>query len=221
MRQEELNELARRCQQENDTYRRTGSSDPSYCLKLFRMALEENREDAWEKIIECYTPGLRNKLYTHPWASLLREYQDDIIMMAFERFLEQNKKKTLQVTSPGAMLNYLYRCLYTAILLCKRDKDKERLIAGTLNDFADIPGPDSTDGSLDALEAKEIWMSVKSCTNDANEERVMYLWLVQDSTAPEIVRSLPGNNLTREKVHQIVEKVIRRYRKRYPRSNDV
>ena len=66
-----------------------------------------------------------------------------------------------------------------------------------------------------------MWKRVKSCTNDVSDERVMYLWLVQDSTAPEIVRYLPGDNLTREKVHQIVERVFRRYRKRYPRSNDI
>jgi hypothetical protein len=221
MQQEELNELARRCQQENDTYRRTGSSDPSYCLKLFRMALEEDREDAWEKIIECYIPNLRNKFYAHPSASLLREYQDDIIMMTFERILEQHKKKPLQVTSLGAMLNYLYACFYTAILLSKRDKDKERLVAGTLDDFVGIPGPDPTEASLDTSGAREIWKRVKSCTNDVSDERVMYLWLVQDSTAPEIVRYLPGDNLTREKVHQIVERVFRRYRKRYPRSTDI
>ena len=221
MRQEELNELARRCQQENDAYRRTGRSDTSYCLKLFQMAFEQNQEDAWERLIACYTPNLRNKFYAHPWASLLRDYQDDIIMMTFERILEQHQKKPLQVTSLGAMLNYLHACLYTSILLCKRDKDRERLTAGTLDDFANISGPDPTQEALDFLEARDIWKRVKDCTDDATEEHVMYLWLVQNCTAPEILQHMPIDNLTKEKVYQIVEKVLRRYRKRYPRSNDV
>ena len=221
MRQEELNELARRCQQENDIYRRTGNSDPSYCLQLFRLALAEKQEGAWEKIVECYTPELRNRFFAHPWALLLREYQDDILIMAFERFLERNEKEPLRVTSLGEILNYLHSCLYTAILLCKRDKDRQRLTIGTLDDFADTPGPDSTGESLDMLEAKEVWKRVASCTDTALEERVMHLWLVQDYSAPEIVRYLSADNLTREKVHQIVEKVYRRYRKRYPRTGDM
>lgn len=220
MRQEELNELARRCQQESDTYRRTGSSDPSYCLQLFRLALVEKQEGAWEKVIECYSSDLRNRFFAHPWAPLLREYEDDILIITFERFLERNEKEPLQVTSLGAMLNYLHRCLYTAILLCKRDRDKQRLVAGTLDDFADIAGPDPADESLATLEADEIWKRVAGCTDSALEERVMRLWLVQDYSAPEIVRYLPGDNLTREKIHQVVEKVFRRYRKRYPRSKD-
>ncbi len=220
MRQEELNELARRCQQESDAYRRTGSSDPSYCLQLFRLALVEKREGAWEKIVECYSSDLRNRFFAHPWAPLLREYEDDILIITFERFLERNEKEPFQVTSLGAMLNYLHRCLYTAILLCKRDKDKQRLVAGTIDDFADIAGPDPTDESLDTLEAEEIWKRVASCTDSALEERVMRLWLVQDYSAPEIVRYLPADTLAREKVHQVVEKVFRRYRKRYPRSKD-
>jgi len=220
MRQEELNELARRCQQENDAYRRNGSSDPSYCLQLFRLALVEKREGAWEKVVECYSSDLRNRFFAHPWAPLLREYEDDILIITFERFLERNEKEPLQVTSLGAMLNYLHRCLYTAILLCKRDKDKQSFLAGTIDDFADIAGPDPTDESLDTLEAEEIWKRVASCTDSALEERVMHLWLVQDYSAPEIVRYLPGDNLTREKIHQVVEKVFRRYRKRYPRSKD-
>lgn len=220
MRQEELNELARRCQQENDVYRRIGSSDPSYCLLLFRLALVEKREGAWEKIIECYTPELRNRFFAHPWALLLREYQDDILIMTFERFLERNEKERLQITSLGAILNYLHRCLYTAILICKRDSDKQRLIIGTLDDFADMPGLDPTDESLDMLEAREVWKRVAACADNSREERVMHLWLVQDCSAPEIVRCLPADNLTREKIHQIVEKVYRRYRKRYPRAKD-
>ena len=220
MRQEELNELARRCQQENDVYRRTGSSDSSYCLLLFHLALVEKREGAWEKIIECYTPELRNRFLAHPWASLLREYQDDILMMTFERFLERNEKERLQINSLGAILNYLHRCLYTAILLCKRDVDRQRLVIGTLDEFADIAGLDPTDESLDMLEAREVWQRVAACADNSLEERVMHLWLVQDYSAPEIVRYLPADNLTREKVHQIVEKVYRRYRKRFPRAKN-
>lgn len=220
MRQEELNELARRCQQENDAYRRNGSSDPSYGLQLFRLALAEKREEAWEKIIECYTPDLRNRFFAHRWAPLLREYQDDILMMTFERFMERNEKEPLQITSLGAILNYLHCCLYTAILLCKRDKDRQRVMAGTIDDFVDIPGPDPTEESLAMLEAKEVWKRVAGCADNPLEERVMHLWLVQDYSAPEIVRYLPGDNLTREKIHQVVEKVFRRYRKRYPRSKD-
>ena len=220
MQQEELNELARRCQQENDTFRRTGSSDPSYCLQLFRLALVERREDALEKIVECYTPELRNRFFAHLWASHLREYQDDILLMTFERFLERNEKEPLQVTSLGAIMNYLHRCLYTAILLCKRDKDKQYLISSTLDDFADIPGPDPTDESLDKLAAGEVWKRIAGCADNSFEERVMHLWLMQDYSAPEIVRYLPANNLTKEQVYQIVEKVYRRYRKRYPRVKD-
>jgi hypothetical protein len=220
MRQEELNELARRCQQESDAYRRTGSSDPSYCLQLFRLALVEKREGAWEKIVECYSSDLRNRFFAHPWAPLLREYEEDILIITFERLLERNEKEPLQVTSLGAMLNYLHRCLYTAVLLCKRDRDKQRLVAGTIDDFADIPGPDPTEESLDTLEAKEVWKRVAGCADNPLEERVMHLWLVQDYSAPEIVRYLPGDNLAREKIHQVVEKVFRRYRKRYPRSKD-
>ena len=220
MQQEELNELAGRCQQENDTFRRTGSSDPSYCLQLFHLALVKGQEDAVEKIVECYTPDLRNRFFAHPWATLLREYLDDVLMITFERFLERNEKEPLQVTSLGAIMNYLHRCLYTAILLCKRDKDRQRLITSTLDDFADTPGTDPTDESLDKLAAGEVWKRVAGCADNSFEERVMHLWLVQDYSAPEIVRYLPTNNLTREKVYQIVEKVYRRYRKRYPRIKD-
>jgi hypothetical protein len=220
MQQEELNELARRCQQENDTFRRTGSSDPSYCLQLFHLALVEGQEDAVDKIVECYTPDLRNRFFAHPWATILREYQDDVLMMTFERFLERNEKELLQITSLGALLNYLHRCFYTAILLCKRDKDKQRLIIGTLDDFAGISRQDSTDESLDKLAARDVWLRIAGCVDNSLEERVMHLWLVQDYSAPEIVQCLPANNLTREKVYQIVEKVFRRYRKHYPRTID-
>ena len=218
MRQEELNELARRCQQQNDVFRRTGRSDPSYCLQLFRLALAEKREEAWEKILECYTPDLRNWFFAHPSAPLLRNYEDDICMMTFELLLKRNEKEPLNITSLGAILNYLRRCFYTAVLLCKRDRDSQRLIDGAPDD--EIPGPDPIGDLLDSLAAQEIWKRVASCTDNALEERVMYLRLILNYTASEIVRHFPGDHLTQQKVFQIVEKVIRRYGKLYPRATE-
>jgi hypothetical protein len=221
MSQKELNELVRRCQQETDTYRRTGSSDSSPCLELFRLALGENREDAWEMIIEQYTPDLRNRFHRHhPWNSLLREDQDDIILEAFERLLGQNRKKPLQISSLGGILKYLYSCLSTVILLHKRAREKDRFIVGEPNDFADAPGPDLVDRLFGNIAALEILHGLNSCCDNTCEEQVIYQWLTQDDTAPEIVQDLPACHLTNAKVYQIVEKVLARYRKRYPLSGN-
>src|SRR5512146_2936284 len=100
MNQQDVNELAKHCQQETDTYRKTGSSDTSPCLKLFCLALEENREDAWNKIVELYAVELRRRFSKYsPWNSFMQEDQDDIVFEAFERLAEQNRKKPLQVSS--------------------------------------------------------------------------------------------------------------------------
>jgi len=215
MSQDELIELARRCQQENMKYRSTGNSDPSYCLKLFRLSLEEMREDAWAQIVECYTSDLEVRFHRHPWFQLLREYQDDIINTAFARLFEQNSKEPLQVKTLAGILNYLHRCLATAILISKRDKDKGRFTGGTPDDWASIPGLDDIGMLLGVLEAEEIWETVKACTRSKVEQQVMYLWLVQDYTATEIVQYLPAGTLVPTKVYQIGERVMRCVRRRY------
>lgn len=221
MNREDVDELARRCQQETDTYRRTGRSDPFPCLTLFRLALEENREDAWNKIIELYTVELRKRFYKHaPWNSLIQEDQDDIVLETFERFAEQNRKKPLQISSLEGVLKYLYLCLSTVILLHKRAREKEHVVVDRLHHVTDMLEPDPADWVARDMAAQEIWQQVKSCCDNSCEEQVMYHWLGQHDTASEIVQDLSACHLTIAKVYQIVEKVLRRYRKRYSPSGD-
>lgn len=221
MNREDVNELARRCQQETDTYHRIGSSDPFPCLTLFRLALEENREDAWNKIVELYAVELRRRCYKYAsWNYLIQEDQDDIVFETFERLAEQNRKKPLQISSLEGVLKYLYLCLSTVILLHKRAREKHHFVVGGLHYVTDMLEPDPTDGVAHDMAAQEIWQQVKSCCDNSCEEQVMHHWLSQNDTAAEIVQDLSACHLTVVKVYQIVEKVLRRYRKRYPLSSD-
>ncbi|HET8845384.1 MAG TPA: hypothetical protein VFN35_28185, partial [Ktedonobacteraceae bacterium] len=161
-------------------------------------------------------PRLRSWFYAHPSSHYLHVYQEDIINETFERFYAQHQKKPLKIEKLSEILTYLHRCFYTAIMIWKRMKDKERFTVGTLDDLVDIPAPDPIDRLLGKLSAQEIWQQVVQCTDNACEGRVVYQWLVRGESAPEIVRLLPADKLTSPKVYQITEKVLRRYRKRYP-----
>ena len=65
-----ISQLAERCQAERERYRRTRQADEVYCLELFRRALTEQDEAAWEVIYRQYQP-----LVTH-WVLRYSRFAD-------------------------------------------------------------------------------------------------------------------------------------------------
>jgi hypothetical protein len=147
-----LDALGAQCCEENRRFHAHESSDPTFCLELWRCALHENSSIAWQHVITCFGPTLarrlagstlgqvvirrRSRSATRPQAE--RSLIDD----AFAQMAAGNARGQLEVRSVGALVEFLWTCAEN--LMKKEVHVREALplpLLGETPDPATIPPP--------------------------------------------------------------------------------
>jgi hypothetical protein len=164
--------LAERCLQELDHFRRGEQSQGQYGLELFRRAIMQRDELAWERLQQCLDEILRRWIRNHPKRELLSQLdsEDNCVAQAVERFWYATACQQ-QVTfgSLAAALHYLRLCLNSTLIDTLRANMRPR--EGPLSApyeaaerFFELPE-----------EAHECWEIIESLIPDQRERRVAYL----------------------------------------------
>src|SRR5512135_1289547 len=83
-----IHELARNCSEESSRFVRQGVSNDSYCLELFRRAIEKRDDDAWACIYQQYAPLVLTWVTQHQSVAPLlgRDGAAPLVNAAFAKF---------------------------------------------------------------------------------------------------------------------------------------
>lgn len=109
--------LAERCSAQISDFRRDHPSDETPCIELFRLALIEHNQEAWESLYHTYYPLVTRWVSFHPGFRLTGEDVDYFANQAFARFWRYGAQRA----SAGCFrriadyLQYLKRCAWSAI----------------------------------------------------------------------------------------------------------
>ena len=182
--------LAQKCAQETQHYFRKKSNDSSYCLELFRRAILNGDEDAWDAIYNQYQPQVERWVYRHPDFPSVDQDAEDFTMQALERFVKYfTAEKLSKSQSLAAILNYLQMCVNGVILDCWRkmhqaqfeqlEDDDERTTAGQKPSVEDL------------MESGELWQLVKNRLKDEKEYTVVYASISLDLSPRQILAEYP------------------------------
>jgi RNA polymerase sigma factor (sigma-70 family) len=119
-----LSNLFAACSEQTEHFKQGRSSDPRYCLEIFRRAIVAHDDAAWESLHRIYTPLVKNWLLRSA-ASLVetaRQHQetalDDAIQDGFIQFYYQFYAQKLQFSAfdlPG-LIRYLEKCAWSVLL---------------------------------------------------------------------------------------------------------
>ena len=77
--------LAHRCRQESERYFQHQPFDPRYCYELFRRALVERVERAWELLYAHYHSQVRQWVQLHPNFAASGGAADELVNCAFAK----------------------------------------------------------------------------------------------------------------------------------------
>lgn len=109
--------LAERCSAQISDFRRDHPSDETPCIELFRLALVEHNQEAWESLYHTYYPLVTRWVCFHPGFRITGEDVDYFANQAFARFWLYGAQRA----SAGCFkriadyLQYLKRCVWSAI----------------------------------------------------------------------------------------------------------
>jgi DNA-directed RNA polymerase specialized sigma24 family protein len=193
-----LRHVADRCAEETGRYFLAQPSDPSPCFELFRRALGDGSQLAWEAVFQQYHALVRS------WVARRLETRDhdeiqDYVNRAFERmWAAVPKAKFERFNDLRAVLAYLKMCAHSAIV---EDARRANLLdrAVTLDDLSggaegDSPAPADTQTERVVL-SHEARSSVREAVNarlqDEKERLVVHCLFELDLKPKAIYAQFP------------------------------
>ena len=113
----DYDELARRCRQESKHYLAGRSHNETYCFELFRRAIFDRDQAAWQAVYTQYQALVAAWVRQHSKFQPIDEEPAFFVNAAFAGFWRRVSKPeiTLHFNNLGQLLQYLKQCAHSAI----------------------------------------------------------------------------------------------------------
>lgn len=203
-----------RCEQETANFFQRRSYDPRYCFEVFRRAIVERIEQAWECVYTQYRPllvkwmtgrsaffdtdeevgELVNRAFTKMWVSITPERFDDF----------QNLDQ---------LLTYLRMCGGSVVIDNVRAK---KLAASSLDEMDETHDSGQSRPERIVLTAEQrqgFWLWIQARLHGEKEQTVIYASFVLDLRPREIVKHYKHMFNGVREVHRIKQNVYARLRR--------
>lgn len=212
-----LNDLAKRCAEETDRFRMRQNNNSQFCFELFRRAISERDQFAWDMICSQYKP-----LIADWWVKPSRGFRasgedlDEIVNRTYEKFWSAlTPEKFTKFSDLKPLLNYLKLCVESVIIDHNRKieppsqypEDDESVIWGK------DPGPVPEEQIMDAENSRTFWEWIDARLQDEKERVVVYGSFDLDLKPQEIYRKFQDMFPHVDEVYTIKQNVLARLRR--------
>jgi hypothetical protein len=207
-------DLAAKCAQETEHYFHQQSSDSTYCFELFRRAVQEHNQGAWEIICIQYQPLVTGWVRKHRSFEATGEEVQYFVNGAFGKIAATlSPVKFDGFPNIGSLLRYLKMCVHSVIVDYNRMVDQANLYP--LEYAAEEPSaePATEDQALDRSHDQALWEWINAWLEDERERHVIYGLFVLALKPQELYDRF--QNLFREvdEIYRVKQNVIARLRR--------
>jgi DNA-directed RNA polymerase specialized sigma24 family protein len=205
--------IAHRCARETDLFFQRRSSDPLYCFEMFRRAIMERDQRAWELIYIQYRPLVTGWVERHSAFPTSGEEAQYFVNRAFERmWTVLTSDRFGYFVDLKSLLRYLQMCVHSAILDQVRAAEQATLgieedVGGAEKEAA---GPAVEDQVLTQVAGQEFWKEIEARLQDEKERRVVYGSFVLALKPREIYTQSRETFRDVREVYRIKENVLAR-----------
>ncbi|HEY1348363.1 MAG TPA: hypothetical protein VGF67_01900 [Ktedonobacteraceae bacterium] len=209
LRQMDLGSLTNRCGDEMKLLRRKQAFDDQYCLEIFRRAILERQEPAWEILQRRFDETVRIWLRSHPSRDLAlsRDSEENYVALTFSRFWYAVRDQRLEFPTLYAALSYLHATLNGVIIDTLRTH-KSREIPLPEADSPDEPFSQDEPGDEEAT-----WKSLQKLVPDAREQRLVYLLYYCGLKPREILIRCPQEFAEIKEIYRLNHNILERLRR--------
>ncbi|MEO8971830.1 MAG: hypothetical protein ABI406_09565 [Ktedonobacteraceae bacterium] len=206
-----LSELADRCASEISKYSHKEEYDDTYCLEIFRRALLQRDEGAWELLQKRFSPTVSSWVRRHPSreAAYRHDSEENYVAFTFARFWVASVNNShLEFNSLAAALRFLHACLNTAILDTLRAYSRPNIVP--LPD----PGFPEEPVSADEDDGGELWDVIRGMLPNVRERRLAYLLYHCGLKPREILQRCPGEFSDVHEIYSLTRNIMERLTRR-------
>ncbi|MBN1933182.1 MAG: sigma-70 family RNA polymerase sigma factor [Anaerolineae bacterium] len=201
-----VQELAVQCQAETaDTRMQENPNSVSACYELFRRAIVERCQDAWEAIYHQYQGLVRH------WSHIEHQDSQDVVQSAFEKFARAvDASRFSRFANIATLLAYLKKCTRSVEIDMMRKQGRESLIIDAFSSDRDGASNTSEARVLENMVIQQLVDHVRGRLQDEDEKLVVYLSFELDFRPAEIAKRYPDRFATARQVSRIKERIILR-----------
>lgn len=212
-----LNELVKRCAEETDRFRMRLKEDSRFCFELFRRAISERDQFAWDMICKQYKPLMADWwVKPHRGFRASGEDLDQIINRTYEKFWSAlTPEKFSKFSDLKPLLNYLKLCVESVIVDHSRkvQPPSQYLFDDESPIWGKDPSPEPEVKMMDDEKNQAFWEWINSRLHDEQERLVVYGSFALDLKPQEICDKFQDMFRDVDEVYTIKQNVINRLRR--------
>jgi DNA-directed RNA polymerase specialized sigma24 family protein len=169
--------LAHRCMHETERFFQRQGYDPQYCFELFRRAVMECNQRAWELIYDQYRPLVAGWVKCHSAFPDSGEEVQYFVNRAFEKmWLALTRDKFGHFSDLKSLLRYLQMCVHSVILDQIRTTERSVVCVNAEGLFAEgrAKDPAVENQALAQVHRQEFWRKINARLRNEKERLVVY-----------------------------------------------
>lgn len=211
-----LSSLSHRCAQESDHFFNSQDHDPRFCYELFRRAILQRNELAWDRIYSQYERLVSHWVERHGSFQSSGEEVQFFMNRAFEKmWLGITPKKFETFTDLKSILRYLQMCVHSVMVDFVRQKEY-KLVVEAAEEMLYQPHSGETvieDKIAGKLDGQLLWDWLQEQLQDEREKCVVYYMFVLALKPREIAVQFQHlfNDVT--DVYRVKENLLARLRR--------
>lgn len=209
-----LADLATRCAHQTELYFQHQSYDPRFCFELFRRAIREQDQFAWERICLQYEALVAGWVRQHSRFESSGEDVQYFINGAFGKIaVSLTPEKFAGFSDIGSLLRYLKMCVHSVIMDYIRLTEQERF--APLEDASDegSPEPSPEEQAIDRSGQQALWELINSRLQDEKERAAIYGSFVLALKPQELYKLFRNLFSDIDEIYRVKQNIIARLRR--------
>jgi len=196
------------CQQESERYFRRQPNDPTYCYELFRRAIVERSDAAWELIYRQYTPLVSGWVERHSGFANSGEDMEYFLNRAFEKMWSAvQPEKFARFPDLKSLLRYLQLCVHSVIIDHVRTEEFVALEEPTVV-LAGVEVP-----IIDHLQQQALWHQIQRRLSDGREQHLLYYRYALGLKPRQVCEHFPDEFPDINEVYGMTQNILARLRR--------
>ena len=172
-----LASIAHRCARETELFFQRLRHDPRYCFELFRRAIMDHDQHAWDLVYYQYRALVAGWVERHSAFPASGEEVQYYVNRAFEKmWVAMTPGKFGHFSNLKSLLRYLQMCVHSAILdrVRKAELPLVDIEAADSGAWATEDSSLTGDQALDRVHRQEFWREVNTRLKNDKERQVVY-----------------------------------------------
>lgn len=205
-----------RCAQETERFFARKEHDPRFCFELFRRAILQRNDLAWECVYAQYRSLVVRWLERHPALPMSGEEAQFFLNRAFEKMWRGlTPEKFAMFEDLKSILRYLQMCAHSVVIDFLRRKE-QKVLLDSVDEAEQMLVSEETaveDQITNELEKQKLWDWLEDQFNDEKERLAIYGIFVLGLKPAEVVGEYGRVFQNVKEVYRAKENVVARLRR--------